>query len=496
VTAETSPSVRYRFGDSARAGVVLGLSLRQSLPLIVGAGWLTLCLAAGQPVPGMVGVFVGGVVAFGRWRRAPLYEVAVPGLRLVWARLRRRGPWVRASLLGAGLGWDDQLPPALAGLELLEHRLDWPPQPVDAAVVRDRRAGSVSIVLPVQGSGFPVASLREQDGLLAAWGAALAPLARAHCPVSRVTWHEWAHPVGVAGHREFLASLDRPATTAATDDYDELLAVQAPVTIAHEVLVSLTVDIRRVRAPRGSSSAASAIDMLADSVRLLASRLESAGLQVGAPLSPLELSTAVRLRSDPSRPTQVGALRRSLAAATGRGALEWGPMAVEAEWFHARADGAVHRTYRIAGWPMLPVTADWLAPLLMGDGVTRTVTVVMEPVPLARAAADANRQLTSIESDHAQKERHGFRLTARERRRQADVEGRERELAEGHPEFRHAGFVTVTAIDLVGLEEAASRVEQAAAQSMLDLRPLAARQSEGWVASLPLGRSIRNGGWA
>jgi hypothetical protein len=31
---------------------------------------------------------------------------------------------------------------------------------------------------------------------------------------------------------------------------------------------------------------------------------------------------------------------------------------------------------------------------------------------------------------------------------------------------------------------------------MLDVRPLAARQAEGWVASLPLGRSVRAGGWA
>jgi hypothetical protein len=496
VTADLSSSTRYRFGDSARAGVVLGLSLRQSLPLIAGAGWLTLCLAAGQPTVGLVGVVVAAVVSFGRWRRAPLYEVALPGLRLVWARLRRRGPWVRASLLGAGPGFDDQLPVALAGLELLERRLDWPPQPVDVAVVRDRRAGSVSMVLPVQGSGFPGASRREQDGLLAAWGVALAPLARARCPVSRVTWQEWAHPVGVAGHRDFLARLDRPAGTAAADDYDELLATQAPVTIAHEVLVTVNVDVRRVRAPRGRPPVEAAIDVLSDEVRLLASRLESAGLSVGAPLPPLELSTAIRLRSDPARGRQVGVLRRSLAAATGRGALEWGPMAVEADWFHARVDGTVHRTYRVAGWPMLPVGADWLAPLLTADEATRTVTVVMEPVPLARAAADANRQLTSIESDHAQKERHGFRITARERHRQADVEGRERELAEGHPEFRHAGFVTVTADDVVALEEAAGRVEQAGAQSMLDLRPLAARQCEGWVASLPLGRSVRNGAWA
>src|SRR5207248_1982627 len=105
----------------------------------------------------------------------------------------------------------------------------------------------------------------------------------------------------------------------------------------------------------------------------------------------------------------------------------------------------------------------WLGPLLTSDGATRTVTVVLEAVPLSRAAADANRQLTSIESDHAQKERHGFRLTARERRRQADVEGRERELAEGHPEFRHVGLVTVTAGTVDELEEACAKVEQAAA---------------------------------
>jgi hypothetical protein len=142
---------------------------------------------------------------------------------------------------------------------------------------------------------------------------------------------------------------------------------------------------------------------------------------------------------------------------------------------------------------MLPVTADWLAPLLVGDAVTRTVTVVMEPVPLARAALDANRQLTSIEADEQQKERHGFRLTARERRRHADVEAREHELASGHPEFRHAAFVTVTAGSLVELDEVSARVEQSAAQAMLDVRPLTARHDRGWVASLPLGRSARPG---
>lgn len=41
-------------------------------------------------------------------------------------------------------------------------------------------------------------------------------------------------------------------------------------------------------------------------------------------------------------------------------------------------------------------------PLLTVDNATRTVTVVLEPVPLAAAAQDANRQLTSIEADQQQ----------------------------------------------------------------------------------------------
>ena len=170
-------------------------------------------------------------------------------------------------------------------------------------------------------------------------------------------------------------------------------------------------------------------------------------------------------------------------------------MAVEAAWGHVVVDGSFHRSYRVASWPMLPVGADWMAPLLTAASAIRTVTMVLEPVALTRAAQEANRQLTSIEADRQQKEGHGFRLTARERRRHADIEARERELAEGHPEFRHVGIVTVTAATLDELDDAAASVEQAAAQSMLDLRPLAARHVEGWVASLPIGRSVRQGRW-
>ena len=489
-------SARYRFSDGARVGVLLGMSIRQALPIVVGVLWLTLMLMVGLPVLGMVGPVAGTIVALGRWKRAPLYEVAAPGARLMVARMRKRSTWHRRSLLAAGPGFDTDLPEPLRGLELHDVTIAWHPAQRVVGIVHDRQSGTVSIVLPVRSEGFPVASPTEQDALVASWGAVLAPIARARCPISRVTWQEWSHPIGVDGHRSFLEGAGRERNhEAANGDYDTLLAAVAPFTIAHEVLLTVTVDLRRIRARKGSSSFASAVDALAEETRQLVSRSEAAGFDTEPPLTPAELSTAIRLRSDPTRAGASGAVRRSLASAAGKGAAEWGPMAVEPNWFETRIDDSWHRSFRFATWPMLPVASDWMNPLLTVDNATRTVTVVLEPVPLAAAAQDANRQLTSIEADQQQKEQHGFRLTARERRRHADVETRERELAEGHPLFRHVGLVTVTAPDLDQLEEACTRVEQAAAQSLVDLRPLVARQSEGWVASLPLGRSVRQGGW-
>ena len=265
--------------------------------------------------------------------------------------------------------------------------------------------------------------------------------------------------------------------------------------MGHDVLLTITVELRRIRARRHTPVLDAAIEVLLEEGRMLTTRLEAAGFSVDRPLTAAALSTSVRLRSDPSRAGGPAAARTSLASSVGKGSLEWGPMAVTCSWNEARVDGAFHRSFYVGLWPLLPVGTDWLSPLLCGDSATRTVTVVLEPVPLNRAAQDANRQLTSIEADHQQKERHGFRLTARERRSQEDVETRERELAAGHPEFRYVGLVTVTAATKAELDDACALVEQAAAQAMLDLRPLAARQVDGWVASLPLGRSVRSGGW-
>ncbi len=488
-----APTARlYRFGDATRPGLLLGLGARQAVPVVAGILWLAAVLQTPfPPVIGAVGPLVGTTVAFGRWRGTPLAETLIPAVRLEILRRTGRPRWARPALLGTP--GREPLPKALDGLEAIEVPVPWiAGRTTGMSVIRDRSTGSVTGVLRVRGRGFPLASSAEQELILGGWGSALSPFARERCAVSRIVWQEWAHPVGAGRHHDFLVqSGTRDRHTPAAEDYLALIDQQAPATVAHEVLVSVTVDQARIHTRRTSTSRlAGAIDVLGDELRLFGSRLEAAGLVVEGPLNPPELATAIRLRSDPTRTAQLETLGRSLAAAAGRGGVEWGPMTVEADWGHVRVDGSIHRTYRVASWPQLPVPTDWLGPLLTDARATRTVTVVMEPVPMSRAARAADREVMAREADAEMKERKGFRINARERKRLADVEARERELSEGHAEFRFVGLVDVSATDLDALDDASVAVEQAAGQSLVDLRPLEARHDLGWVACLPVGRNI------
>lgn len=485
----------YRFADASRPGLLVGLAARQAVPLIAGVLWMAFTMQTSAPLLLVLsGPVTGVVVAFGRFRGAPLSEILVPGARLWIARRTGRAGWVRSSLIGAGPGFEDDLPEPLEGLELHELPAPWLNRPVGIAVVRDRRSGTVTGVVRAVGRGFPLSSPDEQDDLLASWGAALAPLARERSPIAKVTWQEWAHPVGMGEHDEFLAGLGvHERDTDAARDYLALIAAQGATSVRHDVLISLTIDQRCVRRRSTASPFDAAVEALVDELALLGDRIGSAGLSVSDPLTPAELSVAVRMRSDATRARQVANLERSLAAETGRGPIEWGPMAVEATWGGVSVDGSLHRGYRVASWPLLPVGADWLGPLLGSAGATRTITVVMEPVPMSRASRLSDREVMNREADADMKERRGFRVSAQDRKRLADVMTRERELTEGHPEFRFVGLVDVAAPDADALDDAAALVEQAAAQSLVDLRPLEARHDLAWVASLPLGRNINPG---
>jgi hypothetical protein len=164
----------YTFGDASPPGILLGLPLRQAVPVVAGVLWLAVCLQTPLGIaPGLAGPVAGAVVAFGRWRASALLDTAGPAVRIAVARRAGRARWHRPSLLGTtGAGpVAEDLPPALAGLELIDAVPETDELTGSAAagmaVVRDRRRHTLTAAIPVTGRGFPLAAAEDQDRMLA-----------------------------------------------------------------------------------------------------------------------------------------------------------------------------------------------------------------------------------------------------------------------------------------------------------------------------------------
>jgi hypothetical protein len=268
------------------------------------------------------------------------------------------------------------------------------------------------------------------------------------------------------------------------------MATVAPKVTDHDLLVELTVAVAQGRRGRSGAGLGSAISMLSDELELFCRRVEAAGLRVAGVLSAADVVYAVRGRSDPSALEQLATLRQSLAAAVGTAAPTFGPFHVAEELTTVSVDRSLHRSWWFARWPRREVPADWLDRLLFEGGCTRTVTVVFEPVPPSRSDHAVDRELVKREANIESRHRRGFRVTGKDRKALGEAEAREAELNAGFAELSYVGLVTLTTADPGALETQAARLEQTAAQVGVELQPLLGQQAAGWVASLPLGRTV------
>src|SRR5690606_19038436 len=105
-------------------------------------------------------------------------------------------------------------------------------------------------------------------------------------PVAQVRWTEWLAPTATA---PWDGDVHQPAAseTGAERAYQALLSEAARTSSGHEVLVTVTVDQRRLRSgqSRRSDRLSAAVDVLVEELRLLDGRLAAAGLAADPPLS-------------------------------------------------------------------------------------------------------------------------------------------------------------------------------------------------------------------
>lgn len=381
-------------------------------------------------------------------------------------------------------------PPALAGVVLSNvSAVDGSPP---MGVLRDIRAGSLAAVLEVRGRSFSLLDPAEKHGRLDSWGSVLAALCRDGSPVHRLQWVERAVPGERHGLHRYLDAAARPAGVAAEEaraSYAELITSAGPVGQAHCSLVVLAVDTRKAMRAAHSlgSGMAGAAAVLRREVRLLQGQLRQAELTVDRVLSAADLVALLGSAFDPEGATASGAEgRRRCRPVSG----PW-PLASTEAWTTWRADGSWHATYWIAEWPRVEVGPDFLSPVLLGASGCRTASVVMAPIPPARAARQAEAARTADMADEKLRQKAGFLTTARRQRQAEGVIRRESELADGHAEFRYSGYVTVSAATEEELESACAEIEQAGRQANLELRRLYGQQAEAFTWTLPLGRGLR-----
>src|SRR5437764_5482123 len=286
----------YRFGPLDRGGWVLGLRGSQCVAIALGIVFGGLVLNAGLPAPlALVPVGVGAAYAFGSIQRQPVHELAPAAARYASATAIGRTRWTAGLPLLSGGPADERrpapLPPFLDGLSVLDvGAATWSPLSAAGGVglVLDARERTLSGSLRVGGREFPLLERSDQERLVQLWGDALAAFCSERTAVSRVRVTEWAAPAGVASHEKYLAVAgQRAAGTEAHASYAQLLAEAGPAATTHDLIVTVTVELRRLPRRRGARQPVTdqGADVLLEELRLLTARLETAGLSVDPPLS-------------------------------------------------------------------------------------------------------------------------------------------------------------------------------------------------------------------
>lgn len=494
---------RYRFGPLEQRSVVGPLRAGQVAIVAVAALFGLGCLWVSHS---FLGLLVALVVLCGA---ATVIFLPVNGRTAEeWAPVVAR--WLlRSHLSGAGYrssaptagvragadaedAYELSLPPELGGLDLLSV----PYGSEQVGVIRDRRNGTYTTAIAVRAGAFALRDPAEQERALDAWGGVLASCARDGSPVRRLQWIERTLP----GKGDDLASYmqaerDRtvPLDSSIVRSYIELLEAAAPVTQEHEILIAVQIDQRRGarESKRLGGGDEGACELLLREAESLAERLTIAELTVFGLLRPRQYAEVIRDAFDPFGHS---ARARAGLGDPGREGVDpalMGPLAEEASWSHYRSDSAFHNTYWISAWPRSDVGPAFLAPLLMQSAALRTVAVTIEPIPYSIAMRKAEMAQTAEVAEEIARERQGFMTTARVRRRQQASSRREEELADGHAEMRHAGFVTVSERSAESLERANSDVEHAGQLARLEFQRLYGEQDAGFTFTLPLCRGLR-----
>ena len=358
-----------------------------------------------------------------------------------------------------------------------------------ACMIHDPRMGTLVAVAHVTHPAYLLLSPATQRARVTGWGGVIASLA-ATGSASVIQVLECTLPDPGVGVDGWWRSRGRQDGSWATRQYEDLLAGTRNGSTAHRTLVSVALDMRTARRAiaaqgRGVTGAAA---VLRGDMASLEYALRSAELRVEGWLDEAQLAAVVRNAYDPAaevRPDSPG-----MVGATA------GPVAVNEAWDHLRHDSAYSATLWVEQWPRTEQRCDFLHSLIFAQGragaaVRKSLSLTITPLPVDRAQAQIQKEMTEAVSDAEQKARIGQIPKAADRQAQLDIQARDEALAAGHADCEFSGFVTVTAPTRDQLATDIAVVEQAAHRAHCQLRVLYGVQAQAFiVGALPLARRV------
>jgi type IV secretory pathway VirB4 component len=180
--------------------------------------------------------------------------------------------------------------------------------------------------------------------------------------------------------------------------------------------------------------------------------------------------------------------RNSPPAPAGR-ASAFTPDALSIAPRHVEVGAEFIATFAVTGYPR-EVHPGWLQPLLSYPGRV-DVSVHIEPVDPATAAARLKRQLSKLESGRRQTHEKGRLLDPYVEAATEDAYDLSARVARGEGKLYRLGlYLTVHAPTEQALADEVAAVRSLAASLLLNAQPTTYRSLQGWVTGLPLGLDL------
>ena len=366
-----------------------------------------------------------------------------------------------------------------------------------AGMTYDRERNSLVSVLEVRLQAFGLRDPAEQDRQLATIAKLQNDLARPGSPVRRVMFlrrtipqqvnemvgylrEKLAKPVGCGPVQAMLEAMD--STAKGNQEHVLYLAVETSA-VPRE---------RRRGEPKEQELKRAGVVAVRELGRIHR-YMQTAEITVKSGdgiLTPTELSYLFADMCDPFERRMLDRLKLREGAPDPR---PW-PLALDDAWPYVRLDGADHLAWWIPDWPSVPVEAGWWEALtLQCEAPLVTIAVVLEPVSIKLAKAQARRRLTGDLADVETRTKHQMIETSEDRARRWQGEREEQELAEGHSPWRYEAFVSAAVP--AGADEhrrlVREQVESACVQAGLVPAFMYGLQLDHFLCTLPLCRGMR-----